>query len=396
MPPKKAGGPSKKTENKKKEKVLEDKTFGLKNKKGSKMQKFVQQIEHQVKHGNVTKEKLLQEKLSKKKGVEDDLKDISKLIKPVLDTPKTGKDVDPKSILCAFFKQGMCTKGSKCKWSHDLNIQNKVVKKNVYFDSRDLKKDEETNENWDDNKLKEVAEKKHGDKDRRRPNQTDIICKYFLDAVENNKYGWFWECQNGESCIYRHALPEGYILKKDKKRLEELNKREEISLEELIEKERSALNSLSGKKVTLETFIEWKKARLREKKVKDDEEIKQKKKDARLGRYNTMTGKELFMFASASTTQDADDEDGVDVDYNKEVEEEENIEAFDIDDRTFLVLQSGQVLDEGLDIKNQGEKKDDDGDGLDVDEDLFNDDEDIPDISDDESNIKNKVENLKI
>ena len=35
------------------------------------------------------------------------------------------------------------------------------------------------------------------------------ICKFFLSAVENNKYGWFWECPNGPSCHYRHALPPG-------------------------------------------------------------------------------------------------------------------------------------------------------------------------------------------
>lgn len=46
MPPKQA--PSKKTENKRKEKVIEDKTFGLKNKKGNKNQKYVAQIENQV------------------------------------------------------------------------------------------------------------------------------------------------------------------------------------------------------------------------------------------------------------------------------------------------------------------------------------------------------------
>uniref|UniRef100_A0A0K0EJN8 C3H1-type domain-containing protein n=1 Tax=Strongyloides stercoralis TaxID=6248 RepID=A0A0K0EJN8_STRER len=401
MPPKKASGASKKTEQKRKEKVVEDKTFGLKNKKGSKMQKFIQQVEHQVKHGGVSKDKLAAEKAQKKKGIDDDLKDITKLIKPVLDGPKTSKDVDPKSILCAFFKQGMCTKGSKCKWSHDLNIQNKVVKKNIYFDSRDLKKEEnETNENWDDNKLKEVAEKKHGEKDRKRPNQTDIICKYFLDAVENNKYGWFWECQNGDSCIYRHALPEGYILKKDKKRLEELNKKEEISLEELIEKERANLNTLGCTKVTLKTFIEWKKARLREKKLKEQEEMKQKQKDAKMGKYNMVTGKELFMFASASTNQDADDDEGVDVDYTKEKEddEEENVEAYDIDDRTFLVLQSGDVLDDGLEPNNP-EKTESNNEKIDVDEDLFQDD-DIPDVSDDEekheNDIEKKVGELKI
>lgn len=61
------------------------------------------------------------------------------------------------------------------------------------------------------------------------------VCKYFLEAIENNKYGWFWVCPSGgDTCMYRHALPPGFVLKKDKKKEE---KEEEISLEELIEKE---------------------------------------------------------------------------------------------------------------------------------------------------------------
>lgn len=61
------------------------------------------------------------------------------------------------------------------------------------------------------------------------------ICKYFLDALENNKYGWFWECPNGASkCHYRHALPPGFVLKKDKKKEE---KSETISIEDLVEKQ---------------------------------------------------------------------------------------------------------------------------------------------------------------
>lgn len=61
------------------------------------------------------------------------------------------------------------------------------------------------------------------------------MCKYFLEAIENNKYGWFWVCPGGgDNCMYRHALPPGFVLKKDKKKEE---KEEEISLEELIEKE---------------------------------------------------------------------------------------------------------------------------------------------------------------
>lgn len=56
-----------------------------------------------------------------------------------------------------------------------------------------------------------------------------------MDALENNKYGWFWECPNGANkCHYRHALPPGFVLKKDKKKEE---KSETISIEDLVEKQ---------------------------------------------------------------------------------------------------------------------------------------------------------------
>lgn len=38
---------------------LQDKTFGLKNKKGAKNQKFIQQVQHQVKTGNQSARKVL-------------------------------------------------------------------------------------------------------------------------------------------------------------------------------------------------------------------------------------------------------------------------------------------------------------------------------------------------
>ncbi|RWS26329.1 Zinc finger CCCH domain-containing protein 15-like protein [Leptotrombidium deliense] len=212
MPPKKKSAePSKKTEQKKKERVVEDKTFGLKNKKGAKTQKFIQQV-------------------NKSYGVQ------KKIFRPVA-TQKVDKGVDPKSVLCAFFKQGQCTKGDKCKFSHDLTIERKGEKRSVYCDARN---EEDNMENWDEDKLKEVVEKKHGENERKMP-KTDIICKYFLEALENNKYGWFWECPNGgDKCHYRHALPPGFVLNRDKKKQD---KKDDISIEELVEKERANLGS---------------------------------------------------------------------------------------------------------------------------------------------------------
>lgn len=45
--------------------------------------------------------------------------------------------VDPKSVVCAFFKQGQCTKGDKCKFSHDLSLERKCEKRSLYVDGRD-------------------------------------------------------------------------------------------------------------------------------------------------------------------------------------------------------------------------------------------------------------------
>ena len=47
-------------------------------------------------------------------------------------------DADPKSVLCVFFKQGQCMKGDKCKFSHDLSLERKAEKRNLYVDSRDV------------------------------------------------------------------------------------------------------------------------------------------------------------------------------------------------------------------------------------------------------------------
>jgi hypothetical protein len=89
MPPKKpaAPGPSKKTELKKKEKTIEDKTFGLKNKKGGKAQKFIAQVEKQVKSGgNPDLLKMQKQREDEKKKKEEERlaqEEMKNLFKPV-------------------------------------------------------------------------------------------------------------------------------------------------------------------------------------------------------------------------------------------------------------------------------------------------------------------------
>ena len=45
--------------------------------------------------------------------------------------------MDPKSLVCEFFKAGTCTKGNKCKFSHDLAVERKAAKIDIYTDQRD-------------------------------------------------------------------------------------------------------------------------------------------------------------------------------------------------------------------------------------------------------------------
>jgi len=92
--------------------------------------------------------------------------------------------VDPKSIVCEFFKQGRCRKGARCKFSHDLSQERKAEKINIYEDRRDLDENE-TMENWDEDQLRSVVDKKKGN--NQAGLSTDIVCKHFLDAIEEKK-----------------------------------------------------------------------------------------------------------------------------------------------------------------------------------------------------------------
>uniref|UniRef100_A0A1B0CHR7 Zinc finger CCCH domain-containing protein 15 n=1 Tax=Lutzomyia longipalpis TaxID=7200 RepID=A0A1B0CHR7_LUTLO len=348
MPPKKAQPTSsKKTEQKKKEKIIEDKTFGLKNKKGAKQQKFITQVEKQVKSGgqhpvagaNANVKKLEKER----KQLEQ--KELAMLFKPV-QTQKIEKGTDPKSVVCVFFKQGQCTKGDKCKFSHDLTVERKVEKRSLYVDMRDDMEGEETMENWNEEKLKEVVDKKHG-KEKRMPT-TDIICKYFLDAVEKYKYGWFWECPNGEKCIYRHALPAGYVLKRDKKILDQ--KKPDISLVDLIESERAALGPKQTK-VTLESFIAWKKRKLEEKKEKIRKEEEKKRNEFKSGKNIGLSGREMFRPEEPSG-QDEEEEEEED---ESSTEGAGAVDAAPINENLFLSedLEAGYVLKRDKKILDQ-------------------------------------------
>ncbi|XP_068424521.1 zinc finger CCCH domain-containing protein 15 [Clinocottus analis] len=333
MPPKKPVQPAagKKTQEKKKEKIIEDKTFGLKNKKGGKQQKFIknvtQQVKPQVKPGEG-------DKATKKTDKKKELDELNELFKPVVAAQKVAKGVDPKSVLCAFFKQGQCTKGDKCKFSHDLSMERKCEKRSLYVDERDGELEKDTMDTWDEKKLEEVIAKKHGEEAEKKKSKTHIVCKHFLEAIENNKYGWFWSCpMGGEVCMYRHALPPGFVLKKDKKKEEK--EEDKISLEELIENERAALGA-NVTRITLETFLAWKKRKRQDKINKAMVEMEKKKADFKAGKSLVVSGREVFEFRPDLI--DDDDEEATDAQFasgdeeNNDEEEEEKVDYTEFQD----------------------------------------------------------------
>lgn len=169
------------------------------------------------------------------------------------------------------------------------------------------------------------------------------ICKHFLEAVEKSKYGWFWLCPSGEKCIYRHALPPGFVLKKDKKKDD---KKDEISLEELIETERAALGP-NQTKITLETFVAWKKRKLIEKEDAAKKAEEKKRNDYKAGRQVGLSGREMFSF-NPELAADQDMEDGDEAfDYYAVAEEDE-------DDIQYRELQFDMIGLEAQESDNTG------------------------------------------
>ena len=136
---------------------------------------------------------------------------------------------------------------------------------------------------------------------------TDIVCKYFIAAVEDGKYGWFWTCPNGgDSCKYRHSLPAGFVLKTKEQRASEKALMDKsplktLTLEDYIESERHKLNG-PFTPVTAETFAKWKQERTSKKQA--EEEAAQAKE---------ATGRAMF----ESGKWGSDDEDSSDDDADR-------------------------------------------------------------------------------
>ncbi|GFQ07111.1 zinc finger CCCH domain-containing protein 11 [Phtheirospermum japonicum] len=345
MPPKQS-----KADMAKKQKVIEDKTFGLKNKNKSKnVQKYVQSLKQSVQPKPDASKLNAQKKKEEEKAREKELNDLLKI---AVKQPKVPPGVDPKSIVCEHFKVGQCAKGFKCKFSHDLNVQRKGEKIDIYSDKRD--DGPETMEDWDQETLEKVVESKSKEYNKNKP--TEIVCKYFLEAVEKKQYGWFWTCPNGEKeCHYRHALPPGYVLKSQMKALLE-EESEKISIEEDIENQRAKVATTTP--MTTELFMQWK-----QKKTDEKEAGLAAQRDER-AKNDRMSGRELFL---ADASLFVDDAEAYDKYQREEPDADEKVNKDRPVDRPSSSTSTARDA-QGNPDHDDDDGDDDDDDDLDLDE----------------------------
>jgi len=369
MPPKKGDQP------KKKKTTTTDSTFGMKNKKGAKGQKMVQAVEKSREAGimrskmqSQTPEEKMKDDMKKAKAAAAAAAEEFKLLqRAAIKQKPLEPGVDPKSVVCEFFRAGCCDKGARCKYAHDLTVTKKSAKLDIYSDRREGAdgaateddKNKDGIEGWDQAKLEQAVATKHGAEGGghvARP--TDIVCKFFLDAIEKELYGWFWTCPNGGStCKYRHALPPGFVFKTKRQREEEqaaklAGEQEDVDIGELIEIERAKLPNTGLTKVTADTFKSWKEARDKRKLAEMKTAVEESaKKGASGGKdFKIMSGRALFTFNPDLFVDDADADEDV---YSDDGGESETGDDDDQQGGANAEEEGGVVIEEG----NEGEEE---------------------------------------
>jgi hypothetical protein len=150
--------------------------------------------------------------------------------------------------------------------------------------------------------------------------KTEIVCKFFLDAVQTRTYGYKWQCPNGDDCHYKHCLPKDYVIKTlSGKVQEEMTIDEYQDLEETIDAERERL-AVGGTKINEKVFLEWKA-----KKAQNKLESNPKQKDELLKKLKT--GRQLFDINKEIYKDDENADDEVyENEFNELVDETKNLQ----------------------------------------------------------------------
>lgn len=336
-------------------KLVKDKTFGMKNKNNSKkLDKLVTKIASQNKGGLGALQNEKYQIKKKQKQLEEEKKFLAEVfagsVAAKAGEKKVGRGGKP---ICQFFKAGLCAKGKKCKFSHDMSsgyvaekedkVNTGTNKINLFRDQRDEMFGNEDNiDSWDQKKLEEAVNF-NANKYESTSNQTAIVCKFFLTAVEKMRYGWFWKCPNGYNCKYKHCLPEGFKFENKKGGGEEVKKEDtELKLIEEIDNKRKQLDSKKVTPVTYEKFMAWVKKRREKKKKERDARIKEFMLAKGVKQRKTVTGRELFeknqgLFKDAEGAAAKDDLNVAKENENQDEEKKDDVlevdeDAFDDDD----------------------------------------------------------------
>ena len=334
-------------------KLVEDKTFGMKNKnKSKKVQDYITNVEKAAKNSvgkdlfDDDRAKFQAKKAAEKKQAEEDFlmgggsqyNKLQREAKKAADKKKKEEDaarlaaeaepkeeIDPKTILCQDFMKGMCMQGDNCKFSHDDSKARKSAKLSLYQDAR---------------------EKTQGFKF-----QTEKVCPHFLDAVEHSKFGYFWVCPNGgDKCVFRHCLPFGFIIKREINRDGEVQ--EELDIAEQIEIERQRLDISKCTPVTEERLKEWMDKRKRQRDAEIEAERQESLKKSGNKGPVLLSGRSLFQLDPSLFKDDENAADDSELVIPAEADADAEAEAADLGavDEGLEATMGSLTLDDGVEV----------------------------------------------
>lgn len=151
--------------------------------------------------------------------------------------------------------------------------------------------------------------------------KSNIVCKFFLEAIKNKVYGLKWQCPNGDDCHYKHCLPKDFVIKSlNKDNQEDMTFEEFHDLEEKIDAERERV-ALNGTKVTEFTLADW----LEKRKIEKEKSYGHKKLELL---KKLKTGRELFNTNKDDFKDDENADDDVYIREDNQLEDEtQNLQA---------------------------------------------------------------------